>query len=162
MGIAGTDACGGWLSMAAKKLNLDNFLPYRLSIASNALSSRIAAEYENRFGLKIPEWRLMAVLGEGQPKTQRELVAATRMDKVTVNRAAKALADRQLIARQAHEADGRSHHLELTETGRSLYDAIVPAALASEAQLESNISAGERATMMAILAKLTAAAEDYG
>ncbi len=49
--------------MAAKKLNLDNFLPYRLSIASNALSERIAAEYQNRFGLKIPEWRLMAVLG---------------------------------------------------------------------------------------------------
>ena len=147
--------------MAAKKLNLDNFLPYRLSIASNALSSRIAAEYENRFGLKIPEWRLMAVLGEGQPKTQRELVEATRMDKVTVNRAAKALADRHLIARQAHEADGRSHHIDLTETGRSLYDAIVPAALASEAQLESNITASERATLMAFLAKLTAAAETY-
>ena len=147
--------------MAAKKLNLDNFLPYRLSIASNALSERIAAEYQNRFGLKIPEWRLMAVLGEGRPKTQRELVEATRMDKVTVNRAAKALAERQLIARQAHAVDGRSHHLELTETGWSLYDAIVPAALASEAQLESKISAAERATMMAILAKLIAAAEDY-
>ena len=148
--------------MAKKKLNLDNFLPYCLSIASNALSSRIAAEYENRFGLKIPEWRLMAVLGEGKPKTQRALVEATRMDKVTVNRAAKALADRQLIARLAHEVDGRSHHLELTETGRSLYDAIVPAALASEAQLESNITTGERATLLAILAKLTAAAENYG
>jgi DNA-binding MarR family transcriptional regulator len=71
------------------------------------------------------------------------------MDKVTVNRAAKALADRQLIARQAHEADGRSHHLDLTETGRSLYDAIVPAALGSEAQLESNISADERAMLLA-------------
>ncbi len=155
-------ALGGWESMAAKKLNLDNFLPYRLSIASNALSERIATEYQNRFGLKIPEWRLMAVLGEGRPLTQRELVAATRMDKVTVNRAAKALADRQLIARQAHAADGRSHHLELTDTGRSLYDSIVPAALASEARLESNISAGERETLLAILAKLTAAAEDYG
>ena len=148
--------------MAAKKLNLDNFLPYRLSIASNALSERIATEYQNRFGLKIPEWRLMAVLGEGKSLTQRELVAATRMDKVTVNRAAKALADRQLIARLAHEADGRSHHLELTETGCSLYDAIVPAALASEARLESNLSPDERKVLLAILAKLTAAAEDYG
>src|SRR3546814_7842957 len=55
-------SCGDDKAMAAKKLNLDNFLPYRLSIASNVLSSRIAAEYENRFGLKIPEWRLMAVL----------------------------------------------------------------------------------------------------
>ena len=143
----------------AKTLNLDNFLPYRLSIASNALSSRIAAEYQNRFGLKIPEWRLMAVLGEGKPLTQRELVEATRMDKVTVNRAAKALADRRMIARQAHEADGRSHHLELTATGRSLYDIIAPAALASEAQLESNISADERAALLTILAKLTAASE---
>lgn len=148
--------------MPPKTLNLDQFLPYRLSIASNSLSSRIAAEYQDRFGLKVPEWRLMAVLGEGRPRTQRELVAATRMDKVTVNRAAKALADRQLIARQAHEADGRSHHLDLTETGWSLYDAIVPAALASEARLESNITAEERATLLAILAKLTAAAEDYG
>src|SRR3546814_753308 len=112
-------------AMVAKTLNLDQFLPYRLSIASNALSERIAADYQNRFGLKIPEWRLMAVLGEGAPKTQRELVAKTRMDKVTVNRAAKALADRQLIRRQAHEADGRSHHLELTETGWSLSNAIV-------------------------------------
>lgn len=148
--------------MAAKILNLDQFLPYRLSIASNALSERIAAEYQNRFGLKIPEWRLMAVLGEGRALTQRELVAATRMDKVTVNRAAKALADRQLIARHAHLADGRSHHLELTDTGRSLYDAIVPAALANEERLESHISADERAMMMAILAKLIAAAEDDG
>ncbi|KTE21859.1 MarR family transcriptional regulator [Sphingopyxis sp. H050] len=148
--------------MATKKLNLDNFLPYRLSIASNALSERIATEYQSRFGLKIPEWRLMAVLGEGKPLTQRELVAATRMDKVTVNRAAKALADRQLIARLAHAADGRSHHLELTETGRSLYDAIAPTALASEARLEANITPEERSTLLTILAKLTAAAEDYG
>jgi DNA-binding MarR family transcriptional regulator len=148
--------------MPSKTLNLDQFLPYRLSIASNALSERIAADYQSKFGLKIPEWRLMAVLGEGKPLTQRELVAATLMDKVTVNRAAKALADRQLIARQAHEADGRSHHLDLTETGRALYDAIVPAALATEERLESHISAAERTALMAILAKLTTAAEDYG
>jgi len=147
--------------MVAKTLNLDQFLPYRLSIASNALSERIAADYQNRFGLKIPEWRLMAVLGEGTPKTQRELVAKTRMDKVTVNRAAKALADRQLIRRQAHEADGRSHHLELTETGWSLYDAIVPAALSTEERLESHISGKERQALMAILAKLINAAKDY-
>ena len=147
--------------MAAKTLNLGEFLPYRLSIASNAVSSRIAAEYQSRFGLKIPEWRLMAVLGEGVPRTQRELVAITHMDKVTVNRAAKALADRQLIARQAHAVDGRSHHLELTQTGRSLYDAIVPAALAAEEKLESALTRDERATLMEILVKLLATAEDY-
>lgn len=145
--------------MTNKALNLTQFLPYRLSVASNAVSGRIAAEYQNRFGLKIPEWRLMAVLGEGVPKTQRELVAMTLMDKVTVNRAAKALADRQLIARQAHEVDGRSHHLELTETGRSLYEVIAPAAMGMEMRLEGHLSGDDRDRLLEILAKLVAAAE---
>lgn len=147
--------------MAAKSLNIDQFLPYRLSIASYAVSGRLASEYQSRFGLKVPEWRLMAVLGEGKPLTQRELVAATRMDKVTVNRAAKGLADRRLIARQAHEVDRRSHHLELTTTGQSLYDEIVPATLAMEARLESRLNADERTTLMTLLTKMTIAAEEY-
>ncbi len=140
-------------------LNLQAFLPYRLSIASNAVSARIAREYQSRFGLKIPEWRLMAVLGEGKPMTQRELVAATLMDKVTVNRAAKALAERALIARQAHRSDGRSHHLILSDAGRALYDEIVPAALAMEQKLLKSLSAEQRAQLDAMLATLIAAAD---
>jgi DNA-binding MarR family transcriptional regulator len=140
-------------------LNLQAFLPYRLSIASNAVSARIAREYQSRFGLKIPEWRLMAVLGEGKPLTQRELVAATLMDKVTVNRAAKALAERALIARQAHGSDGRSHHLTLSDAGRALYDEIVPAALAMEQKLLKSLSAEQRAQLDAMLATLIAAAD---
>lgn len=139
-------------------LNLQHFLPYRLSIASNAVSERIAREYQSRFGLKIPEWRLMAVLGEGKPMTQRELVAATLMDKVTVNRAAKALGDRALIERQAHGSDGRSHHLRLSATGQSLYEEIVPAALAMEQKLMAALSDEQRAALDTMLATLIAAA----
>lgn len=139
-------------------LNLNAFLPYRLSIASNAVSERIAREYQSRFGLKIPEWRLMAVLGEGKPLTQRELVAATLMDKVTVNRAAKALSDRALIERQAHGSDGRSHHLRLSAAGQSLYEEIVPAALAMERKLLAALSDADRERLDAMLATLTSAA----
>jgi DNA-binding MarR family transcriptional regulator len=139
-------------------LNLNAFLPYRLSIASNAVSERIAREYQSRFGLKIPEWRLMAVLGEGKPLTQRELVAATLMDKVTVNRAAKALSDRALIERKAHGSDGRSHHLRLSSAGQSLYEEIVPAALAMERKLLAALSDEDRERLDAMLATLTSAA----
>lgn len=140
-------------------LNLQHFLPYRLSIASNAVSQRIAREYQTRFGLKIPEWRLMAVLGEGRPLTQRELVAATLMDKVTVNRAAKALAERALIERRAHGSDGRSHHLRLSGAGQALYDEIVPAALAMEQKLLAALDEADRAALEAMLATLIAAAD---
>lgn len=48
----------------AQKLTLAEFLPYQLSITSNAVSDLIARAYRGRFALKIPEWRVMAVLGE--------------------------------------------------------------------------------------------------
>lgn len=140
--------------MAKSNLKLAEFLPYQLSITSNAVSDLIARSYRGRFGLKIPEWRVMALLGESRSATQRELVAATAMDKVMVNRATKALVDRGLIGRAPNEADGRSHHLALTETGRELYDQIVPLALSVEVELERILGDHEANMLSQLLEKL--------
>ncbi|HNN57079.1 MAG TPA: MarR family transcriptional regulator, partial [Novosphingobium sp.] len=59
--------------MSADQTRLADFLPYLLSVTSNAVSDRIADEYRARFGLKIPEWRVMAVLGDAGAQTQRDL-----------------------------------------------------------------------------------------
>jgi DNA-binding MarR family transcriptional regulator len=146
------------MAKRAQKLTLAEFLPYQLSITSNAVSDLIARSYRGRFALKIPEWRVMAVLGEVVSATQRELVAATAMDKVTVNRASKALEDRGLIGRAPNAADGRSHHLALTETGRELYEQIVPLALSVEAELETILGPSEAKVLEAMLEKLRAQA----
>jgi DNA-binding MarR family transcriptional regulator len=146
------------MAKAAQKLTLAEFLPYQLSITSNAVSDLIARAYRGRFALKIPEWRLMAVLGERASATQRELVAATAMDKVTVNRASKALEDRGLIGRAPNAADGRSHHLALTPVGRELYEQIVPLALSVEGELEKTLDPDEAAILVRIMAKLRATA----
>lgn len=140
--------------MTAKPTRLADFLPYLLSITSNAVSDRIADEYRSRFGLKIPEWRVMAVLGDAGEHTQRALVGATRMDKVAVNRACKVLEDRGLIARSPNADDGRSHHLELTALGREIHGAIMPIALAMESQLFAPLSAEERQQFKALLARI--------
>jgi DNA-binding MarR family transcriptional regulator len=107
-----------WPEMADLKLDL--FLPYRLSVVSNRVSAAIATAYDRLFGLKIPEWRLIAVIAEGPGITQQALGVATRMDKVTVSRAAQALVERGLVARAPNEGDRRSHLLALTATGRFL------------------------------------------
>lgn len=138
------------------KLTLSQFLPYQLSITSNAVSDLIARSYHGRFGLKIPEWRLMAVLGERASATQRELGEATAMDKVTVNRASKALVERGLLGRAPNETDGRSHHLALTPVGRELYDQIVPLALSVESELETVLDSDEVRVLAGILEKLRA------
>ena len=138
-------------------LNLDEYLPYRLSIASNAVSKLIARAYEDRFGLTIPQWRLMAVLAE-KPLTQQAIVARTAMDKVTVSRAAQGLVNRHLVGRAAHEADGRSHILALTEQGRELHAEIAPLALAYEAALLSGLTPAEVETLKRLLMRLESAA----
>ena len=137
-------------------LTLDDYLPFRLSVASNGVSRLIARAYEDRFGLTVPQWRLMAVLAEGE-MTQQQVVARTAMDKVTVSRAARELVGRSLLARDANTADGRSHLLGLTAMGRSLYAEIAPLAKAYEAALLTGLAPSEVATLKRLLLRLEAA-----
>lgn len=137
---------------------LARFVPYLLSITSNAVSERIAREYHSRFGLRIAEWRIMAVLGDTGAATQRELTELTVMDKVAVNRAVKALVERELVDRAPNRSDGRSHTLELTETGRGLHDEILPLALGLEETLLARLTAQERDALVSALAKVREAA----
>lgn len=140
---------------------LARFLPYQLSVASNAVSARIAEQYRKRFALKTTEWRVMAVLGDSGPLTQRDLSQATLMDKVPVNRACSALEARGLIARAPNERDGRSHLLTLTDKGRELHAGIMPLAMKIEEELFSVLSTEERDAMRQMLARVRANAGDF-
>jgi DNA-binding MarR family transcriptional regulator len=144
----------------ATKLLLDRFLPYRLSVASNAVSGRISNAYRKRFGLKIAEWRLIAILAETPSLTPAMLGDRTRMDKIAVSRAAAALIERGLVAADDNPADGRSHFLSLTDDGRALYAEIAPVALATEAALFESLSADERATLESLLRRIETAAQN--
>jgi DNA-binding MarR family transcriptional regulator len=139
-------------------LQLDGYLPYRLSVASNAVSGLIARAYEDRFGLSVPQWRLICVLAEDGGLTQVQIVARTVMDKVTVSRAAQGLVKRRLVARAQNRSDGRSHMLALTAEGRGLYGEIAPLALAYEAALISGLAPEDVTLLKRLLARLQAAA----
>ncbi len=140
-------------------LTLDDFLPYRLSIASNAVSDAVASAYRSLFGLKIPEWRLVAVLAEGGPMSQQALCGRTRMDKVTVSRAAIALVERGLIVRETNPGDQRSHLLTLSHGGWALYEEIAPKALELERRVFAEFSMEERRQLRAMLDRIEAAVE---
>lgn len=138
-------------------LKLDHFLPYRLSIASNAVSEAVAVAYRTLFGLRIPEWRLVAVLAEDGPMSQQALCGRTRMDKVTVSRAAIALADRGLVERTPNPEDQRSHLLGLSAEGWALYEQIAPKALELERRIFEGIAPEEIEALRAMLDRLEAA-----
>jgi len=129
-------------------------MPYRLAVTSNEVSGHIAGAYGKKFGLKIPEWRVMNVLGDVGALTQRDLVRLIVMDKVAVNRACKVLEDRGLISRTPNASDGRSHHLELTPAGRAMFDEIWPHSQAIGKQIFACLSEAETEKLKKILGKL--------
>jgi DNA-binding MarR family transcriptional regulator len=143
---------------AAPRLVLEDFIPYRLSITSNLVSFGIASAYEALFGLSIPEWRLITVTAEAGAITQQQLCGKTRMDKVTVSRAAIALAGRMLLARGANPVDKRSHLLRLTADGERLYAEVAPKALELERRIFGGFTQAELAGFVGMLRRIDEAA----
>jgi len=141
------------------KLELEDFLPYRLSVLSNRISQSIARIYVERFDLSITEWRLMAVLGRYPGLTSGELVERTAMDKVAVSRAVAGLLVSGRVVRGSDERDRRRVPLELSEAGRSVYAQVAPLALEYERGLVRGIDPGELAALDSLISRLDAAAD---
>jgi DNA-binding MarR family transcriptional regulator len=137
-----------------RKLRLHEYLPYRLSVATNAVSRLIAGAYESKFALRIPQWRLIAVLADEGPLTQQALCGRTIMDKVTVMRAAQSLLRRRLIKRVPNALDRRSHRLVMTAAGHRLYEQIVPLALEYQARLLTGIDRADIVRLEQMLKRL--------
>jgi len=139
-------------------LRLGDYLPYRLSVLSNTISSALAETYGSRFGLSIWQWRCMAVLGETPGLAARDVAARTAMDKVAVSRAVAALEAMGHVRREADETDRRASRLSLTGSGQRIYGEIVPLALAHEARLLDDLDPGELDQLEVLLGKLARAA----
>ena len=141
-------------------LDLDRFLPYRISVLQLAVSRCLARIYGKRFNLTRHEWRAVAVLGQEQPLTANGLCARTNMDKVQVSRAVAGLVAAKLVARRPDARDRRRGLLNLTPEGRAIYREIVPLVLARERELLAALSAAEVRDFERVLGKLQARAAE--
>jgi DNA-binding MarR family transcriptional regulator len=137
-------------------LVLAGFLPYRFSVVAERMSQVFAERYQREFGLSIPEWRVMAVLGERAPRATQEVIEATEMDRVKVSRAVIRLADKALVARRPHPGDQRAQMLSLTRRGLGIYRRIVPLARSLHAELAASLQPEELQALDRILTKLYA------
>jgi DNA-binding MarR family transcriptional regulator len=136
------------------QLDLEHFLPYRLSVLSNRVSGTIARIYTERFQLSVTEWRVMAVLGRYPGLSANEVAQRTAMDKVAVSRAVARLLDAGRLDREIHGDDRRRSVLKLSEGGYRIYDEVAPLALAFERRLLDGIDDQERAVLFRLLDRL--------
>ena len=136
------------------ELDLEHFLPYRLSVLSNRISSAIAREYSQRFGLGVTEWRVMAVLGRYPGLSAGEVAKRTAMDKVAVSRAVASLLASGRLEREADHDDRRRSVLRLSAAGLAVYGEIVPLALGFEQHVLAGMPEAERALLFRLLDRL--------
>lgn len=147
-------------STTSAPLELERFLPYRLSVLSNTISAAIARDYGARFGLAVTEWRVLAVLGRYDGLSAVEVAERTAMDKVAVSRAVNSLLKSGRIRRGTHADDRRRSVLALSAKGRRVYDEVAPMALRYERELLSVLDREERAWLERILGKLVSEGHD--
>jgi DNA-binding MarR family transcriptional regulator len=141
------------------RIELERFLPYRLSVLTNLVSRAIADVYEQRFNLTIPEWRVIAVLARHPGLSAAEVAAHTRMDAVAVSRAVTRLLRASRIRRSIAAEDRRRSVLRLSAAGEAVYREIAPVALRYERSLLEGLAAAEITALDAILGKLMARAQ---
>ncbi|MEM9532153.1 MAG: MarR family winged helix-turn-helix transcriptional regulator [Pseudomonadota bacterium] len=125
-------------------LDLESFFPFLLSRLSNRVSNAIAATYSDEHALSVRQWRVLCLVGNYPGTTARAVAEKGALDKVAVSRSVAHLVDRGLVEREVDEQDRRQVHLKLSRTGLAITRAIVPRALAVEAQMLAALSEEER------------------
>lgn len=143
-------------------LQLDSFLPYRLSVLSNTISAAIAGAYQRRFGLSIAQWRVLCILAMAPDLSAAEVARRTAMDKVAVSRAMRALLRSRLVRRRIAEHDRRTSALRLSSAGRRLHAQVAPVALAYERELIEPLHRHDRRALDRMLRVLQGRASELG
>jgi len=138
-----------------KSLELERFLPYRLSVLTNRVSNAISASYRDRFGLSVTEWRVIAILGRYPGLSATGVAGRGEMDKVSISRAVRRLMERGLVEREPNDADRRERHLRLSSDGERIHDRIVPEALAFQQRLLALLDDDDAAALDRIIDRLT-------
>jgi DNA-binding MarR family transcriptional regulator len=140
------------------ELKLENFLPYRLAVLSNTVSTTVARAYDKRFSVSIPEWRVIAVLGRFPGLSAVEVAERTFLDKVAVSRAVTKLIKNGRVDREFADADKRRSILNLSDDGKKLHDEIAQLALQFERDLLEGFTAEEMESLNRIMERLMARA----
>ena len=137
------------------RLDLFKFSPFRLNRLAAEVSAALSSEYRERYGLDIPEWRVLATLGFRNDACSAQYIShCTRTHKSTISRAVTALMERKLIERVENEDDRREFRLRLTRKGKTLYEALIPRLLRKEEEILSCLSAKERKDFANLLGKI--------
>jgi len=142
-------------ALASAPLKLEEFLPYRLNVVASLTSQALSRIYAERYGIGVPEWRVLVTLGQYGMMTGKAIGAHSHMHKTKVSRAVAFLEKRKLLTRRTNRADLRESFLSLTPNGLAIYHDLAPIALDFTRRLAEVIDPADRAAFDRAVDRLT-------
>jgi DNA-binding MarR family transcriptional regulator len=150
-----SDSRGESAPKRSSRLDLFRFVPFRLNRLAAEVSMALSGEYQERYGLDIPEWRVLATLGFRNDACSAQYISdCTRTHKSTISRAVTALMQQQIVERVENEDDRREFRLRLTRKGKTLYEELIPRLLRKEQEILACLSVQERKELATLLGKI--------
>ena len=138
---------------------LQQFLTYRLARLHAKLNIQASRILGVHAGIKLTEWRIIALIGSKSEKTLTEINRASQMDKGQLSRTIRGLLDSGLIQSRSSLNDQRQQLLALTENGRKIYEKTLPKMQTRQHMLMDCLSAEERRLIFSVIDKLEIAAD---
>ena len=136
---------------------LDNYVPALLTHLALKVSGGAAAIYRRQFGISVTDWRIMALLA-GEPwMTAGRVSEMYGYDKAAVSRGLASMLGKGLIETRFQGNNRRRQYIALTPAGLKMHDEIVQIALAREALLVAGLTVEERADLVRLLTRMSAA-----
>lgn len=146
-----------------RDLTVDAFLTTLMSQAISGLRRQVTLPYARRFGLSVPEWRLLALVAHGQRLPFAGLVAQSTSDKALVSRTLRLLESRGLVSIQAEGKGARKRlSIAITAAGLALHARVIPVARQRQAEMLRRLSPDQRQAMYHGLQTLIAACRPGG
>jgi DNA-binding MarR family transcriptional regulator len=133
-------------------------LSHRVLLLSNTLALAASRYYPRRFGVRLPEWRVIDALHAGPGISANQISQWLSTDKAWIGRSVERLIAAGYVQRRPDPEHGRRMLLRLTAKGERAHAAIAAAARQRNDNLLGALSPAEREMLERVLAALQARA----
>ncbi len=138
---------------------LDDMLLYQLWHVQAAAGRTVMRMCETEYGISRREWRMLAQLARDEGQTSSALAERAALDRAQTSRVVGRLVEKGLVVRTPRPSNRREVVLQLTESGRALYAALLPRVARINRDLLSTLSEAEVTALEDLLRRLRARAE---
>lgn len=135
-------------------LNVDAYIPFFLTVVTNALSGSASAQYRSEFGIGIVDWRVLAMLALEPGIFASRICEVLALDKGATSKSLMRLCDKGLVQKSPQIKDLRKKNWCLTKAGEVLHDRILDRALDREERLVRGIEQADLEVFLSVLRQM--------